>query len=119
SIFSAQFIGLPPMNILNLKKIDITTLSKENQKKIEISKNSINLGIRPEHLNFSKKGLPVTVKGIDYFGGETVFKISHSGQDFFLREPRQPKIHLDDKLNISWDPEDMHLFKKNNQRFTS
>ena len=119
SIFSAQFIGLPPMNILNLKKIDTTPLSKENQKKIEISKNSINLGIRPEHLNFSKKGLPVTVKGIDYFGGETVFKLSHLDQNFFLREPRQPKIHLDDKLNISWDPEDMHLFKKNNQRFTS
>jgi ABC-type sugar transport system ATPase subunit len=107
------------MNILNLKNIDIEALSKENQEKIKISKNSINLGIRPEHLNFSKKGLPVVVKGIDYFGGETVFKISHFEQVFFLRQPRQPKIHLDDKLNISWDSGDMHLFNKNNQRFTS
>ncbi len=119
SIFSAQFIGLPPMNILKLKDLDIASLSKENQEKIKASNNSINLGIRPEHLVFSKKGLPVVVNGIDYFGGETVFKVSHLDQEFFLREPRQPKIILNDKLNISWSPDDMHLFKKNNQRITS
>ena len=119
SIFSAQFIGLPPMNILKLKDLDIASLSKENQEKIKASNNSINLGIRPEHLVFSKKGLPVVVNGIDYFGGETVFKVSHLDQEFFLREPRQPKINLNDKLNISWGPDDMHLFKKNNQRITS
>jgi len=119
SIFSAQFIGLPPMNILKLKDLDIASLSKENQEKIKASNNSINLGIRPEHLIFSKKGLPVVVNGIDYFGGETVFKVSHLDQEFFLREPRQPKINLNDKLNISWSPDDMHLFKKNNQRITS
>ena len=119
SIFSAQFIGLPPMNILKLKDLHIASLSIENQEKIKASNNSINLGIRPEHLVFSKKGLPVVVNGIDYFGGETVFKVSHLDQEFFLREPRQPKINLNDKLNISWSPDDMHLFKKNNQRITS
>ena len=119
SIFSAQFIGLPPMNILKLKNIDEAALSKENNNKIKACKNPINLGIRPEHIIFSEKGLPVIVKGIDYFGGETVFKISHLDQVFFLREPRQPKINLNDKLNISWNSDDMHLFKKNNQRITS
>jgi len=68
---------------------------------------------------FSKKGLPVTVKSIDYFGGETVFKLTHQEKDFFLREPRQPKIQLGDKLFVSWNLDDMYLFDKNNQRLKS
>jgi sn-glycerol 3-phosphate transport system ATP-binding protein len=119
SVFSAQFIGLPPMNVLRLNQVDLTTLTKEIQSKIRVSNNVINLGVRPEHLEFSQKGLPVEVKGIDYFGGETVFRIRHLEKDFFLREPRQPKIHLGDKLHVSWQPEDMYLFDKNDQRFIS
>jgi len=68
---------------------------------------------------FSKKGLPVVVKSIDYFGGETVFKLTHQEKDFFLREPRQPKIQLGDQLNVSWNLDDMYLFDKNDQRLKS
>jgi len=119
SVFSAQFIGLPPMNILKLDDIDISTLDSKIKSSIESNTNAINIGIRPEHLVFSKKGFSATVKSIDYFGGETVFKLSHQKKYFFLREPRQPKIHLGDKLHVSWQPEDMHLFDKNDQRFSS
>ena len=118
SVFSAQFIGLPPMNVLNLKEIDTSTLDSKIKPALE-SSNIKNIGIRPEHLIFSKKGLPVIVKSIDYFGGETVFKLTHQEKDFFLREPRQPKIQLGDKLCVSWNLDDMYLFDKNDQRLKS
>ena len=118
SVFSAQFIGLPPMNVLNLKEIDTSTLDSKINPALE-SSNIKNIGIRPEHLIFSKKGLPVIVKSIDYFGGETVFKLTHQEKDFFLREPRQPKIQLGDKLCVSWNLDDMYLFDKNDQRLKS
>ena len=118
SVFSAQFIGLPPMNVLNLKEIDTSTLDSKITPALE-SSNIKNIGIRPEHLIFSKKGLPVVVKSIDYFGGETVFKLTHQEKDFFLREPRQPKIQLGDKLCVSWNLDDMYLFDKNDQRLKS
>ena len=76
SVFSAQFIGLPPMNVMNLNDIDISTLDSKIKPALESSIIK-NIGIRPEHLLFSKKGLPVTVKSIDYFVGETVFKLTH------------------------------------------
>ncbi|MGB0753797.1 MAG: ABC transporter ATP-binding protein [Candidatus Pseudothioglobus sp.] len=118
SVFSAQFIGLPPMNVLNLNDIDTSTLDSKIKSALE-SSNIKNIGIRPEHLIFSKKGLPVVVKSIDYFGGETVFKLTHQEKDFFLREPRQPKIQLGDKLCVSWNLDDMYLFDKNDQRLKS
>ena len=118
SVFSAQFIGLPPMNVMKLNDIDISTLDSKIKPALESSIIK-NIGIRPEHLLFSKKGLPVTVKSIDYFGGETVFKLTHQEKDFFLREPRQPKIQLGDKLFVSWNLDDMYLFDKNNQRLKS
>ena len=115
SVFSAQFIGLPPMNILNLNEIDVSSLDSKIYSAVDSNKNIKDIGVRPEHIVFSKKGLPVLVKSIDYFGGETVFKLTHQEKDFFLREPRQPKIQLGDKLNVSWNLDDMYLFDKNDQ----
>ena len=119
SVFSAQFIGLPPMNILNLNEIDVSSLDSKVYSVVDSNKNIKDIGVRPEHIVFSKKGLPVEVKSIDYFGGETVFKLTHQEKDFFLREPRQPKIQLGDKLNVSWNLDDMYLFDKNDQRLKS
>ena len=119
SVFSAQFIGLPPMNILNLNEIDVSSLDSKVYSVVDSNKNIKDIGVRPEHIVFSKKGLPVEVKSIDYFGGETVFKLTHQEKDFFLREPRQPKIQLGDKLCVSWNLDDMYLFDKNDQRLKS
>ena len=119
SVFSAQFIGLPPMNILNLNEIDVSSLDSKVYSVVDSNKNIKDIGVRPEHIVFSKKGLPVEVKSIDYFGGETVFKLTHQEKDFFLREPRQPKIQLGDQLNVSWNLDDMYLFDKNDQRLKS
>ena len=119
SVFSAQFIGLPPMNILNLNEIDVSSLDSKIYSAVDSNKNIKDIGVRPEHIVFSKNGLPVVVKSIDYFGGETVFKLTHQEKDFFLREPRQPKIQLGDQLNVSWNLDDMYLFDKNDQRLKS
>ena len=119
SVFSAQFIGLPPMNILNLNEIGVSSLDSKIYSAVDSNKNIKDIGVRPEHIVFSKKGLPVVVKSIDYFGGETVFKLTHQEKDFFLREPRQPKIQLGDKLCVSWNLDDMYLFDKNDQRLKS
>ena len=119
SVFSAQFIGLPPMNILNLNEIDVSSLDSKIYSAVDSNKNIKDIGVRPEHIVFSKKGLPVVVKSIDYFGGETVFKLTHQEKDFFLREPRQPKIQLGDQLNVSWNLDDMYLFDKNDQHLKS
>ena len=119
SVFSAQFIGLPPMNILNLNEIDVSSLDSKVYSVVDSNKNIKDIGVRPEHIVFSKKGLPVKVKSIDYFGGETVFKLTHQEKDFFLREPRQPKIQLGDKLKVRWNLDDMYLFDKNDQRLKS
>ncbi len=115
NVFAAQFIGVPPMNVLEIERTEKTKLPAEVYSLIEATSETASIGIRPEHVQFSKKGLPVEVFAVDYFGGETVIRARHLTKELFLRFAGQPKIQPGDKLNVSWRPEETHLFDRQNQ----
>ncbi len=118
-VFAAQFIGVPPMNILELESIDKEKLPSTVNSLVDSKKNVASLGVRPEHIVFASDGLPVEVFAIDYFGGETVIRVRHLKKEFFLRFAGQPEVRTGDKLNVSWGPEDTHLFDQQEQRFST
>ncbi len=119
SVFSAQFIGVPPMNVLALEQLQTDMLSENTQAVFSSTANTTSIGIRPEHISFAEQGLPVEVFGVDYFGGETVFRVKHGQKDFFVREPGQPKISTGEKLHVNWNTEDMYCFDKEEKRLYS
>ncbi len=95
TIFTAQFIGSPPMNI--------------------IKSGSENLGIRPEHIEISEQGMPATILSCDYHGADTIVlaDISGQGEDQKLVKIRYPGHALfasDQNISISWAPENEHRF---------
>jgi sn-glycerol 3-phosphate transport system ATP-binding protein len=119
SVFSARFVGVPPMNILDINKdsgvdFPIKPLKKQSKEtKIHY------IGVRPEHISISNKGLPVTVFGMDYFGGETVVRAHYHDNIIYMRCANQPDIKTGDTLKITWPDTQVHIFDKNKARIPS
>ena len=107
STFAAQFLGLPPMNILRLSEIDSAATSCDM---VPDGAAAGFLGIRPEKLTISDSGLPVEVVSVDFMGAETVLRLRHEQQNLMIRLSGRPRVHPGDRLNVAWQKADAHMF---------
>jgi len=96
SIFTAQFIGSPPMNI--------------------IKSGDEYLGIRPEHIEVSAdQGKAANISSCDYHGADTIILADVSGQGeeqqlVKIRYPGHATFAADQKISIRWSPDNEHRF---------
>ena len=96
SIFTAQFIGSPPMNI--------------------IKSGSEYLGIRPEHIEVSSdQGKTANISSCDYHGADTIILADVSGQGeekqlVKIRYPGHALFATDQKISVRWSPDNEHRF---------
>ena len=95
TIFTAQFIGSPPMNIIR----------SDNEY----------LGIRPEHIRIAEQGMSARIVSCDYHGADTVVlaDVSREGEEQQLVKVRYPGHALfaaNQPISISWAPENEHRF---------
>ena len=119
SVFSARFVGVPPMNILDMNKVSGVDFSIKSLEKPNVKSEVQYIGVRPEHISISKRGLPVTVFGMDYFGGETVVRVHYHDNIIYMRCANQPDIKTGDELKIAWPDAQVHIFDKNKVRMPS
>lgn len=119
SVFSARFVGVPPMNILDMNKVSGVDFSIKSLEKPNVKTEVQYIGVRPEHISISKRGLPVTVFGMDYFGGETVVRVHYHDNIIYMRCANQPDIKTGDELKIAWPDAQVHIFDKNKVRMPS
>jgi len=95
TIFTAQFIGSPPMNIIG---------SGENCR-----------GIRPEHIEISEEGMPASVVSCDYHGDDNIVlaDVSAAGEDqklIKIRYPGHAMFAPQQRLAVRWALENEHKF---------
>lgn len=95
TVFAAQFIGSPPMNI--------------------IPAGDKLLGVRPEHIRIEDGGMPGRVISCDYHGADTIVlaDISSNGDTESLVKLRYPGHALftaEQNISIHWKPEVEHQF---------
>ncbi len=88
TIFTAQFIGSPPMNIFS---VDGKTV-----------------GVRPEHIQVSDQGVPSRVVSCDYHGADTIILAEVQGAldrptIINIRYPGHAIYDPDREIHIFWD----------------
>ena len=97
TVFTAQFIGSPPMNLLPTGDQFI--------------------GVRPEHITIQEGGTPCRVISCDYHGADTIVLVNvtcdaESNAEVKLRYPGHAVFEADQTISIFWKPEHEHRFSR-------
>lgn len=107
SVFAAQFLGTPPMNILPKK---VVPAFSRNTDSVEL------IGIRPEKIKLSNDGIPMSVDAIDYMGAETVLRLLYQDQRLMARIDGKAQVSIGELVSVNWDHVDCHGFDRNGNR---
>ncbi|NEP08888.1 MAG: ABC transporter ATP-binding protein [Symploca sp. SIO2C1] len=123
--FVAQFIGSPSMNFLPVK-IKAPLLIHNSQFRLTLPEvwksvlpkydgRTLNLGIRPEHLNLSPpatKNLSVQVNLVEALGNDTYLSVTltESSTTLQVRIPPEQLVKIGEKIWLSLTPDKIHLF---------
>jgi sn-glycerol 3-phosphate transport system ATP-binding protein len=95
TVFTAQFIGSPPMNIIR-------------------SSNQC-LGVRPEHIEIAEAGMPARVVSCDYHGADTIV-LAEIGEPegtpeiIRIRYPGHAMFAAQQSISVRWNPEHEYHF---------
>ena len=112
STFAARFIGTPPMNILDLAAdgADRGSAGLAGVVPAGLPPGRYQLGVRPEHIQFSDRGVPARVESIEYFGADTITACEAGGQRMLVRTPGRSPCAVDDTVFLSWPGSAQHFF---------
>ena len=127
NLFVAGFIGLPQMNLFPARLIRkdneysvliggvIFPLSQKTNEAL-LAKNSpdrdITLGVRPEHLFVSEKGIPAEVELCEMMGSSHHIHVTFDGNEAVVVIPaiEDHGLSSGDKIRLSFDGAKAHLF---------
>ena len=113
NIFTAKFLGNPPMNLINLFAEGDEIFNSIMGKKYFTDKkfsNKVYLGIRPEDIEISKEGIKCIINDIDYQGSDVVLSLQLGDQEIYARFDSKKSEDLDKQVYISWDKKNLHFF---------
>jgi len=113
NVFTAKFLGNPPMNLINIfvEKDENFISSMDKKHFIDNNfKNKTYLGIRPEDIEISKKGIKCLINDIDYQGADIVLSLKLGNQEIFARLDSKKVDELDKEVFINWNGENLHFF---------
>ena len=113
SIFVAQFIGTPPMNILDLEGGPGGAVVAGGSRPVaDASPEGLRFGIRPEHVRLAAQGEPATVLSSEYFGADTILTCRIGSQTLQVRVPGRPGLADGAAVHLAWDAAATHFFDR-------
>ncbi|CAH0416574.1 ABC transporter ATP-binding protein [Periweissella fabaria] len=126
--FVAGFIGTPKMNFLALTRTENALISNNYDVNIPLTvsqatalsgQNSVDVGIRPEHLKLSEvinSQLTGTVINVEQLGNETIVVFDCLEHKMIAKLKGQQLFVLGQKVYFEVDLMNMHLFEHTTQR---
>jgi len=93
TLFTASFIGAPPMNLMRLNGAGTVT------------------GVRPEDMRLDgRDGLEATVDSVEYLGADSLVAVKARGEPVLVRVPGRAGVAGGQQVRIAWDKDHEHHF---------
>ncbi|MCL4765367.1 MAG: ABC transporter ATP-binding protein [Hyphomicrobiaceae bacterium] len=110
TVFTARFIGTPPMNVLPLARIGdpdgwIGRLAPPAGDRATVA-----LGVRPEAVRLEEQGLAAVVESMEYLGADSLVEARVGGESLILRTSGSSRIRPGDAIRVGWEPDATHWF---------
>ena len=118
TLFTAQFIGSPAMNILSAEvKSGALYVGETKLASVDAPEGPVCLGIRPEHVTFGKsEPLIMLAQQSEPLGANTLLHGKLNDQSFTASVPGVRRISDSaEEIRLTVDPENIHLFDPKTQ----
>lgn len=111
SVFVAEFIGTPPMNVLKTAEgAKGVVIAGGNVTLTKAAAAGIQFGIRPEHVKLIDKGEKAVVQASEYLGADTILTCRIGDQTLLVRLGGRPGLKDGAVVQLGWEPDAMHFF---------
>ncbi|SDH61424.1 ABC transporter ATP-binding protein [Bosea robiniae] len=114
TIFAARFVGTPPMNVLPLATVQarggaITALD-------DLDPESLAVGIRPEMVEITERGIAADVVAVEYLGSDTLLETRIDGHSFIVKRPGKVRATAGEPVYITLSQSALHWFDQASER---
>ena len=114
-MFTAKFLGNPPMNIIETEHDGESHFINHNGGKIDFrqdNKKDLVFGLRPEDIKVSDKGIKCHVNFLDYQGSETIINTTLGIHEINIKTDSKKTDDLSQEIYIKWNKKDIKVFEK-------
>jgi len=114
-MFTAKFLGNPPMNIIETEHDGESHFINHNGGKIDFrqdNKKDLVFGLRPEDIKVSDKGIKCNVNFLDYQGSETIINTTLGIHEINIKTDSKKTDDLNQEIHIKWNKKDIKVFEK-------
>jgi sn-glycerol 3-phosphate transport system ATP-binding protein len=110
TIFTARFVGTPPMNVLTSTALpelgEAIRAAAPQGRRLEV----LALGVRAEAARLADAGVPAQVTAVEYLGADTLVDTRIGGEPFIVRVPGRHSAQAGERLWVTWESAAAHWF---------
>ena len=116
TIFTARFVGTPPMNVLPFAAIAGEAGGLASHIPAGTTIDDLSIGIRPEDVRLADAGLAATTGPIEYLGSDSLIEARVGDQGIVVRVPGRTVLTPGGPVHLAFPSDKVHWFQTSSGR---
>jgi sn-glycerol 3-phosphate transport system ATP-binding protein len=116
SIFTARFVGTPPMNVIPAAAVAGAAPALVAHAPGGHDLGGLAMGVRAEAARLTDAGVPASVVAVEYLGADTLLETRIGEHPFIVRLPGRTGVDPNDAVRLAWDPAAAQWFDRSSER---